>query len=163
MSRLFAFPPIIGQSPHLLILGTMPGARSLQEGQYYAHAQNQFWRFMGDIYGALPSLPYRERTKILIEHGIAVWDVLQSCIREGSLDSSIQHAEANDFPAFFKTYPTIKHVVFDSLTAEKIFFRQKFELPSNIAFHRVPSPSPAYASLRYEEKLKIWQQVLTSL
>lgn len=106
--RLCAFPPIIGKNPHTLILGTMPGAKSLFHDQYYAHPQNQFWRLMGDIYGATPDLAYNERLKILKEHGIAVWDVLQSCVREGSMDSDIKHATPNDFSIFFKKYPSIK-------------------------------------------------------
>lgn len=163
MSTLYAFPPIIGEDPHILILGTMPGVRSLYEGQYYAHPQNQFWRFMGELYGAGPHLPYEKRIDIVTKQGLAIWDVLQSCNREGSLDSAIYNPKANDFSKFFKDYPTIKHVIFDSRTAEKIFYKQKFELPSYLTFHQVPSPSPAYASLRYEAKLQIWKQVLEPL
>lgn len=158
--RLCAFPPIIGQKPGILILGTMPGVRSLQEQQYYAHPQNQFWRIMGDIYGAGPDLPYEERLEILKNKGVAVWDVLQSCIREGSMDSDIRHATPNDFKAFFREYPAIRLVVFDSAKAEEIFQKTQGDFPL-IRFCRVPSPSPAHARLRYAEKLTLWREALT--
>lgn len=163
MSTIYAFPPLIGENPRILILGTMPGAQSLKEGQYYAHPQNQFWRLMGEVFGGSPALPYQERVGHIISKGIAVWDVLQSCERNGSLDSAIKNALPHDFPLFFNNHQTIKHVVFDSLTAEKIFYKQNYNLPPYIQFHRVPSPSPAYAFLRYEEKLKRWKQVLQNL
>lgn len=159
--KLCAFPPLIGKAPHTLILGTMPGAKSLEHGQYYAHPQNQFWRLMGDIYGALPSLPYEQRIAILTQQNVAVWDVLRSCTREGSMDADIRDAEPNDFAAFFKKYPTIRRVIFDSAKAEEIFLKRcTANLPGTLHYHRVPSPSPAHARLRYEQKLALWKDVL---
>lgn len=157
--RICAFPPILGKNPHTLILGTMPGVRSLKENRYYAHPQNQFWRLMGDIYGASPDLPYDKRLTVLKNQGIAVWDVLQSCIREGSMDSDIKLSQSNDFQTFFGCNPTINRVVFDSLKAEELFkkIQGNFLL---LEFCRVPSPSPAHARLRYAEKLAIWKEVL---
>jgi TDG/mug DNA glycosylase family protein len=159
--HLCAFPPIIGNNPHTLILGTMPGVRSLELQKYYAHPQNQFWKFMGDIYGASPDLPYEERCTILIKQGIAVWDVLQSCVRPGSMDSDIKQAITNDFAVFFLEYPTIKKVVFDSAKAEEIFIKTQKNF-SDIEFHRVPSPSPAHARMSYSEKLTRWTEALNS-
>lgn len=155
-----AFPPIIGPKPHTLILGTMPGVKSLLHQQYYAHPQNQFWKFMGDIYGAGINLPYPERLQILTSQGIAVWDVLQSCVREGSMDSDIKHALPNDFKLFFDTYPEIRKVVFDSAKAEEIFKKTQSDF-AGIEFHRVPSPSPAHARLSYAEKLTRWKLALS--
>lgn len=157
--QICAFPPIIGEKPHTLILGTMPGVKSLEHGQYYAHPQNQFWRFMGDIYGATPDLSYHKRLDILINKGIAVWDVLQSCVRPGSMDSDIKEAQPNDFADFFKSYSTIKKVVFDSAKAEEIFIKTQ-PVFMNVDFYRVPSPSPAHARLRYPEKLALWRKTL---
>lgn len=97
---LYAFPPILGPNPHTLILGTMPGARSLLAGQYYGHPQNQFWRFMGDIFGAGLDKPYDERLEILKAAGIAVWDVFAACDREGSMDADIKNGVINDFDTF---------------------------------------------------------------
>jgi len=156
-----AFPPILPEKPHILILGTMPGGKSLQANQYYAHPQNQFWKFMGEIYGASPSLPYEERVKILKQKGIAVWDVIGTCVRQGSMDADIKNEEVNDFEAFYREYPSIKLVVFDSLTAETIYNRRVLQtLTKQLKYARVPSPSPAYAKMNYQAKLLLWSQAL---
>ncbi len=160
-ARLHSFAPIVGKKPHTLILGTMPGVKSLAAGQYYAHPQNAFWRLMGDIYGAGPDMPYEKRIALLAKKGVAVWDVFHSCEREGSLDSSICAETAHDFESFLMSYPTIRTVVFDSLKAEKGY--QRHVLPSlsrQLAYARVPSPSPANAGMPYAEKLKLWKMVL---
>lgn len=159
--KLCAFPPILGKNPHTLILGTMPGIKSLEHGQYYAHPQNQFWRFMGDIYGASPHLPYEERLRILKNKGIAVWDVLQSCVRQGSMDSNIKDATPNNFTEFFIEHSTIRKVVFDSAKAEELFLKSQAPFP-RIQFFRVPSPSPAHARLSYPDKLAFWKAALLS-
>ena len=142
-NHLIAFPPILPKEPHTLILGTMPGAKSLQLNQYYGHPQNQFWKFMGEIYGAHKTLPYEDRIQILKENGIAVWDVLSSCTRIGSMDADIQNATVNDFETFYKEHPTVQRVIFDSLVAEKLYLKHALPtLTRNLTYKRVPSPSP---------------------
>jgi double-stranded uracil-DNA glycosylase len=161
MTQIVAFPPILPKTPHTLILGTMPGGKSLETQQYYAHPQNQFWRFMGDIYGAGLYLPYEDRLTILKEQGVAVWDVVQACQRQGSLDADIKHEVVNDFKAFFRDHPTLTRVVFNSLTAEKIYNKKVLPtLTKPLDYERVPSPSPAYARITYAAKLALWQDVL---
>ncbi len=159
--RIVAFPPIISAHAHTLILGTMPGVRSLTANQYYAHPQNQFWRFMGDIYGAGPELPYEQRVQILKDKGISVWDVVHACEREGSMDADIREETVNDFEGFYRENPGIRRVVFDSLTAEAIYKKRVLpRLTRDISYARVPSPSPAHARLRYEDKLALWRAAL---
>src|SRR3954471_3001047 len=99
------FPPIARRDAHTLILGSLPGQRSLQMQQYYAHPHNAFWKLIGVIFED-DALPYERRVKILARNGIAVWDVLEAAERPGSLDSSIVHASArvNDFAAFFRAH-----------------------------------------------------------
>ncbi len=158
-----AFPPILPSKPHTLILGTMPGVRSLEANQYYAHPQNQFWKLMGDIYGAGPALPYCARVQILKERGIAVWDVVRACTRNGSMDADIRNEIPNDFAEFYRQHPTIELVVFDSLTAEGIYKRRVLPtLTKQLRYVRVPSPSPANARLPYSAKLTLWSQALGS-
>lgn len=159
--RLIAFPPLLPKAPHTLILGTMPGEKSLELNQYYAHPQNQFWKFMGDIYGAHKSLPYEERVHILLSKQVAVWDVLSSCTRIGSMDADIKNAVVNDFQTFFTEHPTITRVIFDSLTAEKLYLKQVLPtLTHTLTYQRVPSPSPAYAAMSYDQKLVMWSDAL---
>ncbi len=149
----------------MLVLGSMPGKESLRQRQYYAHPANAFWRIMGEIAGAHPALPYAERLEKLKASGIALWDVLHSCEREGSLDSDIAEEEANDFATFFARHPGITHVFFNGAKAEQSFRRfvaGKQKVPP-LEFHRLPSTSPAHAGMRYADKLRAWRAAIGSL
>jgi hypoxanthine-DNA glycosylase len=162
MARLSSFPPVADPNAKILILGSMPGIKSLNENEYYAHPHNAFWKIMGELVGATPHLPYEQRLAVLKQAGIALWDVLHSCMREGSLDSDIQHEQANDFTTFFANHPHIKHVYFNGAKAEQSFRRSvvgKQTLPT-LTLQRLPSTSPAHAGMRYEEKLADWKQIL---
>ncbi len=114
---------------------------------------------MGDIVGFDPQAPYIERTEKLLAAGVAVWDVLHSCKREGSLDSAIEAAIVNDFAAFFSQHPHIHLVCFNGAAAERYY--RLHVLPKikshDLIYLRLPSTSPAHASLRYLEKLAIWK------
>ena len=157
-----SFPPIAALDARALVLGSMPGVRSLQAGQYYAHPQNRFWPFIGALLGATPDLPYPARCAKLMEAGVAVWDVLASCEREGSLDSAIRDdtAQANDFAAFLSDHPGIRTLLFNGSKAEAGF--RRFVLPgvdvSRLTLRRLPSTSPANASQPAADKLAAWRQ-----
>lgn len=160
-----SFPPIADASATRLILGSMPGMASLAAGQYYAHPQNAFWRIMGELLGFAPNAPYIERVDALRQARIAVWDVLQSCERTGSLDSSIRRGSevVNDFAAFFTQHSQISEVVFNGGVAQTCFAR-RVTLPAGswgLKFARLPSTSPAYAAMPYEKKRERWRQSLT--
>ena len=156
-----SFPPVISAGAHLLVLGSMPGVASLRANEYYAHPRNAFWQIMGQLFGATPAMPYDERLDRLQRAGIALWDVIASCERLGSLDSEIVtgSVETNDFPAFFAQYPTIRRVFFNGTAAETHFRRHV--LPGLLAalsleFHRLPSTSPAHAARNFAQKLAAW-------
>lgn len=164
MTEVFCFPPIAGNDARILILGSMPGQASLEAHQYYAHPRNLFWPIMGELVGAHPALDYPERAQILIANGIALWDVLKSCTRPGSLDANIDKSSmvANDFKAFFAAHPQIKRVFFNGATAEHGFRRHVLPTLSieGLAFRRLPSTSPAHAALSYQQKLESWWRVV---
>lgn len=169
MSLLKSFPALIGPKPRALILGSMPGAASLAAGRYYAHPQNRFWPLMGTLVGADPRLEYPERCQRLMHAGIALWDVLACCEREGSLDSSIRDetAQANDFVTLFARCPTIRSVLFNGSKAESSFRRFVAARPgetglnvSAVNLRRLPSTSPANASQSAEYKLTAWREAL---
>ena len=161
-----SFPPLFNGSAHVLILGSMPGMASLSAGQYYAHPRNAFWRIMRGIFGIDESLPYSHRTTALLNQGLAVWDVLKACVRQGSLDSDIvSHSiVANDFKTLFEQCPAIGKIVFNGSTAEQTYIRHV--LPTldlkhaSIPAVRLPSTSPAHAGLDFEGKLNAWRNAL---
>lgn len=163
MTRVRSFAPIAGDEATILILGSMPGVASLRAGQYYAHPQNQFWRILGELLGLDPRLPYAERSRGLAAAGIALWDVLQSCTRRGSLDADIESGSIvpNDFARFFAAHPRIGRVYFNGATAERYY--RRYAAPrvtaGPAACKRLPSTSPAHAALSFEEKLQAWRVI----
>ena len=116
---LYGLPPIIGDGAKSLILGNMPSVLSLGAQQYYANPRNAFWRITGEIFGFDASAPYEERVSALVTQRIAVWDVLRSCRRVGSLDSAVEPDSmvVNDFGQFFDQHPSITRVFFNGAAA----------------------------------------------
>ncbi len=162
MSHIHSFKPVSNKNARVLILGSMPGKKSLEQHQYYAHPSNVFWKIMGELVGAQPSLPYEEKLRLLQSSGIAVWDVLASCVRKSSLDSHIRKETANDFASFFAQHPQVTQVCFNGSKAEQCFrkFVQEKQALPPLQFHRLPSTSPAHAGMRYEDKLQAWRAVI---
>jgi TDG/mug DNA glycosylase family protein len=160
-TRIRSFPPIAAKDARILVLGSMPGAASLRRAQYYAHPQNQFWKIMEALFGIEHASPYRARVRALKARRIAVWDVLHSCVREGSLDTRIEDEIANDFAAFFSAHPRVMHVFFNGAKAEASYRRHVgAQAGEAIRFTRLPSTSPAHASLPAARKLAAWRAIL---
>ena len=163
-----SFPPIADPTAKILILGSMPGKESLRAGQYYAHPRNAFWAIMGELAGAAPALPYETRTEKLQSAGIALWDVLASCTRHSSMDADIDAASIcpNDFASFLFNHPNITHIFFNGSMAEQCFHKHVQPLLAPLPGHRplhyqrLPSTSPAHASMTYQQKLQAWKVIL---
>jgi hypoxanthine-DNA glycosylase len=163
LARIRSFAPIAGRNARVLILGSMPGRASLRAGRYYAHPQNAFWRIASALLGIAPDAPYAARVRALKRARIALWDVLHSCIREGSLDTMIERETANDFKAFFRAHRGITHVFFNGAKAETSYRRHVLErIDAGLRYARLPSTSPAHASLPYPRKLAAWRVILKS-
>ena len=164
MSLIRCFSPVAGAGARVLILGSMPGKASLEADQYYAHPRNAFWRIMGDLLGAGPDLPYPERLEKLKAAGIALWDVIAACERDGSLDADIvgTTVRPNDFSAFFAVHRSIDRIFFNGAAAETNF--RRLVLPglggTERRLLRLPSTSPAHAGMRYAEKLAAWSAIV---
>lgn len=164
-SGVRGFPPISRPDATTLILGSMPGIESLAQQRYYAHPRNGFWPIVRDLFN-LAGGSYEQTTRQLARHGIAVWDVLKSCVRSGSLDSGIDGSTivANDFQKFYHEHPQIRRVFFNGAKAESIYL--KHVLPclegasANLELKRLPSTSPAHASLGLEQKKEAWRILL---
>ena len=169
IERVYSFPPIAAPDIKVLILGSMPGEKSLQLQQYYAHPQNVFWRIMGDMVGAGRDLEYPERVSRLLASGIGLWEVLESCHRPGSLDSAINPLtmQPNNFNAFFAVHPKVTHVFFNGGLAADAYRRRVKPILSSaydyIQYERLPSTSPAHASKNYQQKLEVWRKVIQVL
>jgi len=167
MNPIYSFPPIEPEQARVLILGSIPGIASLEAQQYYAHPRNAFWTIMGELFGALPELPYHERVEILKAKGIAVWDVLESCVRVGSLDASIddRSLQVNDFVGFFRRHPEIRHVFFNGAKAEQSFRRYALTRLEQIQLNytRLPSTSPAHAGMSLRAKSDAWHNAIKTI
>lgn len=159
--RIRSFAPIADRRARILILGSMPGAESLAQGRYYAHRHNSFWPIMAALFDLDPAAPYEARVRALRARRVAVWDVLRSCVRKGSLDTSIEAEVPNDFAAFFGTHRAITHVFFNGAKAEACFRRHVGpEVGGRMRYARLPSTSPAHASLSMARKLTAWRAIL---
>lgn len=164
MTHIYSFAPIADEHAEILILGSMPGRASLAADQYYAHPQNAFWRIIAELLLFDPASPYAARVQALKSGRIALWDVLHSCRREGSLDSMIEPGTqiANDFHAFFRAHQKITHVFFNGTKAETCFKRQILRKIGcdSLCYVRLPSTSPANAAISFERKLAAWRRIL---
>lgn len=162
---IYSFAPIIGESCTVLLLGTMPGVESLRRQQYYGHEHNAFWRIIYNLFGREPDADYEKKKDFLLQHSIALWDVLEACEREGSSDSKIKNPVPNDFAGLYLRYPNIKSVCFNGGTAGKLYSRfveKRGLIASDKAFYNFPSTSPAY-TIAFEKKLEKWQSLLPLL
>ncbi|MDX1539415.1 DNA-deoxyinosine glycosylase [Arsukibacterium sp.] len=164
--RLQGLTAVARPDARLLILGSMPGAKSLQQQQYYAHPRNAFWPLMATILGFDPDLSYPARLQAMQNRCVALWDVIGYCQRQGSLDSAISAEQANDFGLFFKQHSEIRAIAFNGGKAWQCFRRQvinKQPLPESLQLLQLPSTSPAHASLSFSDKLLHWQQIRSFL
>jgi hypoxanthine-DNA glycosylase len=165
MAQVHSFPPIVSAGSRVLILGTMPGIVSLKAREYYAHPRNAFWRIMGELFGAGPSLPYEARVAAVLSAGVALWDSVEACVRPGSMDKSIIDEIPNDFAALFATYPKISHVFFNGGKSEAVFRRHvRPTLTGDCRIYvRLPSTSPAHAGMTLAAKVRAWSVVREAL
>lgn len=142
----------------VLLLGSLPGERSLAAQRYYAHPQNRFWHLIGKVISSeLEPLDYEERLDVLLTAKVGLWDTVASAHRTGSLDASIRDAEHNPLAELAASLPQLRAVGFNGKTSARIGMPQLSH--TNIALVPLPSSSPAHASMRLTEKEKLWGQL----
>lgn len=159
MQKISSFSPIIDENSKILILGSIPGVKSLEMQQYYAHPQNKFWNIIFDIFNEEFTTNYQERIRILEKHHIALWDVIDTCERKGSLDSKIRNEEANKIEELLNSFPNIEAIFCNGQKSYKNLQKilgKDFYLPITV----LPSTSPANAGLSYFQKLNFWEIIL---
>lgn len=152
--RIKSFPPIVFSDSKILILGSVPGKKSLEMQQYYAHPQNAFWKIIFHIFNEDFSENYGDRIRILQKHNIALWDVIDSCERKGSLDSEIKNEEANEIMELLNEHPQIKAIFCNGQKSYKNLQKilgKNFEMP----VFCLPSTSPLH-SIDFEKKVEVW-------
>ena len=160
--RIAGLAPILPHTPRLLLLGSMPSEQSIEKQQYYGHARNHFWKLLCEILYETDTEQYADRVKILHTHGIALWDSIGSCERQGSLDQHIRKETPNNIPALLQDFPSIQAVAFNGAMAEKVYDRH-FARVAGIHYLRLPSSSPV-PSKNYrniEDKLPLWLALCT--
>jgi len=160
-NRIFSFPPIIDENSKILILGSIPGVKSLEKQQYYAHPQNKFWKIIFDLFHEDFTGDYTERINILKKNHIALWDVIDSCERKGSLDSEIKNEEANQIEELLEQYPNIQAIFCNGGKSYKNLQKllgKNFRIP----FYLLPSSSPLH-TVSFEKKLEEWKSILNFL
>lgn len=137
------FPPVVRDDTRLLILGSLPGAASLEAGRYYAHPRNQFWRLMESVVEEpLAALGHEERLARLLEHGVGLWDTVAAARRPGSLDADIRLQEASDLASLAGTLPELRALAFNGGTAARIG-RAQLGASAEYDLIDLPSSSPA--------------------
>ena len=160
-NRISSFPPIVSNDAKILILGSVPGVKSLEMQEYYAHPQNKFWKIIFELFNENFSEDYLEKIKILKKNKIAVWDVIDSCERVGSLDTKIKNEESNDILQLLKKYPNIKTIFCNGGKSYKNLQKivgKNFEIP----IYLLPSTSPLH-TISFAKKLESWKIIKTFL
>ncbi len=152
------FKPIIFDDTKILILGTFPSLDSFRYDFYYAHKRNQFWKILSEIF-LMPIETKDEKIKLLKSSKIGLYDIVASCERENSSDTNLKKCILTDILSLLLSYPSIKLIAFTGQKAAKLYDREYKDL--SIKTVTLPSPSPAYASMRYEEKREIYKKYLT--
>lgn len=152
-----AFNPIIFKDSEILILGSFPSLESFEKSFYYAHPRNQFWKLLSGVTG-FPINNVDQKISLLKVAKFALWDMVESCTRENSLDSSLEEIEVNDIAVFLEEHPSIKKVAFTGRLSEKLFKMHFGYL--EIATVYLPSPSAAYAKMSFEQKLENYKRLL---
>jgi len=154
---LCGLAPVTGPDPRVLILGSYPSVLSLAHREYYGNPKNRFWAVMENILGVPADLPYAERTLRLTKNNIALWDVIRTCERPGSADNRIKNPVANDLAGFFQSHPTLRLVALNGGTAGRLYHH--FAEVPGLAAVTLPSTSPAYAAMPFEEKVRAWNVI----
>ena len=160
MNNCKSFKPSIDNNSKILILGSMPGVKSLANSQYYAHPQNRFWKILGFICNEpeLFEYDYNLKLETMLKHNVAIWDTIKSCKREGSLDSDIQNETPNDIRKLLQKYPKIKIICLNgnkSYAAFKKYFPDLLEKYNCI---KMPSTSPANARYCLDILIAEWSK-----
>jgi hypoxanthine-DNA glycosylase len=158
-TRIYSYGPVADEKSRVLVLGTIASPMSLLTGFFYGHPRNSFWTILSRFFGEPLPLTNDEKRSLLLRNRVALWDVIHSCVRPGALDADITKPEPNDIAGFLKSHTGIRAVLLNGGKAYELYvknFGKSVPLPA----HKMPSTSPAYASLSVHEKFERWADIL---
>ena len=156
-ARKRCFDPVIDARTRILVLGSLPGDRSLACGEYYGNPHNQFWHLVGTILGIdLRTFDYETRLAALRDNGIGLWDVIAEAERPGSLDAAISNATHNALSSFVLTLPELRAIAFNGATAARLGRTQLGAASEQFCLVDLPSSSPAH-TVPVDTKLQAWR------
>ncbi|SER32623.1 G/U mismatch-specific uracil-DNA glycosylase [Gracilibacillus ureilyticus] len=160
--KIYSLEPIINRQSCVLILGSIPGRQSLMKQQYYGHPKNHFWPILFEIFGQEKIEDYERKIEFLHNKNIALWDMIGSCYREGSLDSKIFEAEPNPLEQLLDAYPNIKRIGCNGTKSYQTFQRHFLHLTNRFNVVKLPStsPIPGRYNKTFEEKVQIWKEFI---
>lgn len=155
-----SFPPIEDQNIEVLILGSFPSVKSLEDQEYYAFPRNRFWKVIAKLTNTVVLTDYETKKRLLLSYHIGVWDVAQEAMRQGSADVNIREVLPHPIDEFVHKHPKLRKIVFNGRKAEELFYR--FFTPcETIEYVVLPSTSPANAAYSLERLLKYWSVLLS--
>jgi len=158
-----SFPPVVDAHVRVLVLGSLPGEKSLAAQRYYANPQNQFWRLMSAVVDEdLVALDYDARLMRLLAKRVGLWDVVASAQRVGSTDAAMREISANDLGALVATLPDLRAIGFNGGASYKHGLRQLGPAAARYAIHALPSSS-GMNTIGLEAKLRVWRELVPHL
>lgn len=165
MTRIHSFPPVIDEKSRVLILGTAPSVKSLEQGQFYGNPQNYMWRIVYRLFASSdPDPSYEARLSFLKEHRLALWDVIESCEREGSLDVNIRDVIPQNLPKLIADYPGLRCFAFNGSKSFDTFrkFYGGHESFRHLALLKLPSssPIPTKHMRTLEDRVEAWSAIV---
>ncbi len=150
-------PPVLGELPEVVILGSFPSQQSLMKKEYYGNPRNHFWHIIEVLFSLDRHLPYGVRTSWLMDHRIALWDVISTCSRKGSADTRIRNPVFNDLAGFLAAFPTVRFIALNGCSAGR-YYRQ-LNITASVPAAVLPSTSPANTRFTLSEKVRRWEKV----
>lgn len=165
MSTITSLAPIIDERSRILILGSIPGVQSLAKQEYYGNPRNHFWPILYTLFDREVEADYADRIRFIQQRGIALWDVIRTCNRKGSLDANIQQAVLNPIPELLQDYPAIRWIGLNGTKAYTLFHKHVAPRLKGVTYHKLPSTSPIPGKnvKRLEEKLQDWSIIIDYL
>ncbi|MBO6301434.1 MAG: DNA-deoxyinosine glycosylase [Ruminiclostridium sp.] len=152
-----SFEPVFDENSRVLILGSLPSVKSRENGFYYGHPQNRFWRVTAAVFGESVPLTVEEKRAMLLRNGAAIWDVVSECDIMGSSDASIRNVIPTDIAALLKK-TAVRAVFTNGGTADRIY--RRYQLPlTGVEAVKLPSTSPANAAWQLDRLTEAWRVI----